>query len=57
MLVADTVGESVDNKTRIEVIRQQEELIKEEAQEKEKEVEHYVGIVCLSACLSVCLIA
>ena len=46
--MADTAGESIDNKTRIEVIRQQEELIKEEAEEK-KEVSH-----CLSACLYVC---
>lgn len=38
MRVADTVGESVDNKTRLDVIRQQEELIKEEAEEKEREV-------------------
>ncbi len=36
--MADTVGESVDNKTRLDVIRQQEELIKEEAEEKEREV-------------------
>ena len=36
--VADSSGETVDNKTRLEVIRQQETLIKEEAAEKRKEV-------------------
>ena len=38
MRVADTSGETVDNKTRLDVIRQQETLIKEEAEEKKKEV-------------------
>ena len=38
MRVADSSGEAVDNKTRLEVIRQQETLIKEEAAEKKKEV-------------------
>ncbi|CAI8058224.1 Mitochondrial proton/calcium exchanger protein [Geodia barretti] len=37
--VADSSGETVDNKTRLEVIRQQETLIKEEAAEKQKERE------------------
>jgi hypothetical protein len=37
--VADSSGETVDNKTRLEVIRQQETLIKEEAAEKRKERE------------------
>ena len=36
--MADSSGETVDNKTRLEVIRQQETLIKEEAAEKQKEV-------------------
>ena len=36
--VADTSGEVVDNKTRLEVIRQQETLIKEEAAQKKREV-------------------
>ncbi len=35
VLVADTMGEVVDNKVRLEVLRQQEELIKEEAAEKD----------------------
>ena len=38
MLVADTAGESVDNKTRLDLIRQQEEFIKEEEMEKQEEV-------------------
>lgn len=38
MLVADASGESVDNKTRVELIKQQEQLIKKEAEEKEQEV-------------------
>lgn len=38
MLVADTSGESVDNKTRLDVLKQQEQLIIEEAKEKEREV-------------------
>ena len=38
MLVADTSGESVDNKIRLDLIRQQEELIRDEAEEKKKEV-------------------
>ena len=38
MRVADTVGESVDNRTRLELLRTQEQLIREEAQEKEREV-------------------
>ena len=41
VLVADTSGESVDNKTRLELIRQQEQLIKKEAEEKEIEVSYY----------------
>ena len=36
--VADSSGEAVDNKIRLEVIRQQETLIREEAAEKQKEV-------------------
>ena len=43
MLVADTSGESVDNKTRLDLVRQQEEFIKEEAIEKEMERE--VGVL------------
>ena len=38
VLVADTLGEMVDNKVRLEVLRQQEELIREEAAEKDREV-------------------
>ena len=38
LLVADSSGETVDNKTRLEVLRQQEELIREEAEEKHREV-------------------
>lgn len=38
LLVADSSGEAVDNKTRLEVLRQQEELIKKEAEEKSREV-------------------
>ena len=38
VLVADTLGEMVDNKVRLEVLRQQEELIKEEAAEMDREV-------------------
>ncbi len=38
VLVADSAGEAVDNKIRLEVVRQQEELIKEEQAEKEREV-------------------
>ncbi len=38
VLVADTLGEIVDNKVRLEVLRQQEELIKEEAAEMDREV-------------------
>ncbi|XP_064382763.1 mitochondrial proton/calcium exchanger protein-like [Halichondria panicea] len=37
VLVADTLGEIVDNKVRLEVLRQQEELIKEEAAEMDRE--------------------
>ena len=36
--VADSSGEAVANKTRLEVTRQQETLIKEEAAEKRKGV-------------------
>lgn len=39
--VADSSGEAVDNKTRLEVIQQQETLIKEEAAEKQKVVGFY----------------
>ena len=45
--VADTAGETV-NKIRIDVIQQQEQLIREEAQEKEKEV-------CVCVCVCVCM--
>ena len=38
MLVADTSGESVANKRRLDLIRQQEQLIQKEAEEKEVEV-------------------
>lgn len=38
VLVADTSGENVANKTRLELIRQQEELIQKEAEEKAVEV-------------------
>ena len=38
--MADASGEKVDNKVRLEVLRQQEELIKEEAAEKDREVRH-----------------
>lgn len=38
MLVADTSGENVDNKTRLDLIRQQEQLILKEAEEREIEV-------------------
>ena len=38
VLVADTSGENVDNKTRLDLIRQQEQFIKKEAEEKELEV-------------------
>ena len=48
MLVADTRGESVDNKIRIDLVRQQEELIKKEAEEKEKEVTAQGGIASVS---------
>ena len=34
VLVASTVGESVDNRRRVDVIRQQEILIREEEREK-----------------------
>ena len=34
VLVADSSGETVDNKIRLDVIRQQETLIKEEAAER-----------------------
>ena len=34
VIVADTAGEAVDNKMRLDVIKQQEELIKEEAEER-----------------------
>ncbi len=45
VLVADTSGESVDNRTRLDLIRQQEEFIKNEAEEKEVEVRvHSVNI-------------
>ena len=47
VLVADTAGETV-NKIRIDVIQQQEQLIREEAQEKEKEV-------CVCVCVCVCV--
>ena len=58
VLVADTAGESIDNKTRIDVIRQQEELIKEEAEEKEKEVRRRLsaclyGCLCMLSCLTI----
>ena len=36
--MADTSGENVDNKTRLDLIRHQEEVIREEAKEKELEV-------------------
>ena len=39
VLVADTSGENVDNKTRLDLIRQQEQLIKKEAEEEEEEIE------------------
>ena len=38
VLVADTSGENVDNKTRLELLKKQEQLIQEEEEEKEKEV-------------------
>ena len=41
-MVADTSGESVDNKTRLDLIRQQEEFIKSEAEEREIEVRVHV---------------
>ncbi len=50
VLVADTSGESVDNKTRLDLVRQQEELIKEEALEKEMEKEVRVTIARLKIC-------
>jgi LETM1 and EF-hand domain-containing protein 1 len=37
--VADSSGEAIDNKTRLDVIRQQETLIREEEAEKKKEKE------------------
>ena len=37
-MVADTSGESVDNKIRLDLVRQQEQLIKKEAEEVEMEV-------------------
>ena len=45
--VADSSGETVDNKTRLEVIRQQETLIQEEAAEKKKEVSSSASILSL----------
>lgn len=51
--MADSSGEVVDNKTRLEVIQQQETLIREEAAEKKKEVNYclsmdlaYLHFVC-----------
>lgn len=43
VLVADTSGESVANKRRLDLIRQQEQLIQKEAEEKEVEAStlHY----------------
>ena len=42
--MADSSGEVVDNKTRLEVIQQQETLIREEAAEKQKEVNYCLSI-------------
>ena len=38
VMVADTSGENVDNKTRLEVLMKREKLIQEEEEEKLKEV-------------------
>ena len=38
VMVADTSGENVDNKTRLEVLKKREQLIQEEEEEKKKEV-------------------
>lgn len=48
--VADSSGEAVDNKIRLEVIQQQETLIKEEAAEKQKVVGFYA--LCGNAVMS-----
>lgn len=50
MRVADSSGEAVDNKIRLEVIQQQETLIKEEAAEKQKVVGFYA--LCGNAVMS-----
>jgi LETM1 and EF-hand domain-containing protein 1 len=47
--VADSSGETVDNKIRLEVIRQQETLIKEEAAEKKKEKEDMEAVAAAEA--------
>ena len=38
VMVADTSGENVDNKTRLELLKKREKLIQEEEEEKLKEV-------------------
>ena len=40
VMVADTSGENVDNKTRLEVLKKREKLIQEEEEEKMKEVSY-----------------
>ena len=52
--VADSSGETVDNKIRLEVIRQQETLIKEEAAEKKKEVS--LSLASMLGCGSECTV-
>lgn len=42
LVVADTSGENVDNKRRLEVLKMREKLIQEEEEEKMKEVRWYL---------------
>ena len=39
-MVADTSGENVDNKMRLELLKKREKLIQEEEEEKMKEVRY-----------------
>lgn len=44
-MVASTSGETIDNKRRVDVIKQQEELIKEEEREKMEKNETKVSLL------------
>lgn len=46
-MVASTSGETIDNKRRVDVIKQQEELIKEEEREKMEKNETKVSLLSL----------